>query len=611
MQKITKCAVASAVALAVSSSLHAGTAPYFIPLTSSQLIDYPDGNKVCNDGINCVSQTILSERTGPYKLPLGATQSNVLNMEDVENTVGESIVRVDNGQNSSMFDMLAYDPTGDYIFIPHETTQGAGLSRHKVSTGVTEVLFKGDETRNYVSGDDYGAFDPARWTPNETVIVAEEWAGTGRMVEVCNPLGAAPTDPNAPALTEGDCQVAGNDYSILEQMPLVSQEGIQFSEVPAKFNDIIYFVDEDRSGSIYKTDLKTPGDYEAGGATYVLSVDTFISSGGEPEKRWDRDGNVTADRTGACTWVQITDENGDPLPGIQDPRVPALNGGTGDAGLVAADDVNGTPYGRPEDTTTTTLANGNEAIMFAATSENAIYTIEELTPVNSSNGGTCNIFVMAKGANSVDATATPNNVGFPSTSAVMNAPDNLAIDSLGNIYAIEDGPNNGPGSSIPSDSNAQVGSGGGDVWFLRDTDNDGVAESIDHFISMGVSGAESTGMIFNPVDPTKFIIAVQHPRSTVISDWDNDLTTDDDLGSQYESSSPSGDGERSSDGFGDAIWEIDLTQIAPPECVGPRSAWMTFNPATNRWVRACSSQRDYNADEQLVESEDPNDFPTP
>jgi len=245
------------------------------------------------------------------------------------------------------------------------------------------------------------------------------------------------------------------------------------------------------------------------------------------------------------------------------------------------------------------LASGNEAIFFTATSENAVYTIEELTPVNENNGGTCNIRVLAKGPNSVDPSATPINVGFDPTNSSLNAPDNLALDSLGNVYIIEDAPNNGP----------NVGDNGGDIWFVRDTDNDGVAESIDHFMSMGVSGAESTGMIFNPADGTKFVIAVQHPRSTIISDADNLVATDDDAGSLR--SGNGGDGVRSSGGFGDAVWEIDLSQVQPPECVGPRSQWMTFNPETNRWVRACSAQRDYNADEQLVQSEQPGDYPTP
>ena len=254
---------------------------------------------------------------------------------------------MDNGQNSSMFDMLAYDPSGRYIFIPHETTQGAGVSRHDTTTDTTEILFKGDETRDYASGNDYGAFDPARWTPNGTVIAGEEWAGLGRVVEVCDPLGPAPVDPNAPALTEGDCAVAGNDYSVWENMPLTGQEGIQFSEVPSQFNDIIYYIDEDRSGSIYKLDLATPGDYESGGTSYVLVVDNYLATGGVPSENWNSAANDVADRTGACTWVPITDANGDPLSGVTDPRV--AFGGVGEAGETAADDVGGNtvrPSGR-------------------------------------------------------------------------------------------------------------------------------------------------------------------------------------------------------------------------------------------------------------------------
>ncbi len=43
---------------------------------------------------------------------------------------------------------------------------------------------------------------------------------------------------------------------------------------------------------------------------------------------------------------------------------------------------------------------------------------------------------------------------------------------------------------------------------MTDTNGDGVAESIDYFMSLQVKGAESTGMIFNPVKPTQFIINV-------------------------------------------------------------------------------------------------------
>ncbi|MGH8558124.1 MAG: hypothetical protein ACRESZ_11800, partial [Methylococcales bacterium] len=57
---------------------------------------------------------------------------------------------------------------------------------------------------------------------------------------------------------------------------------------------------------------------------------------------------------------------------------------------------------------------------------------------------------------------------------------------------------------------------GGDIWFARDVNGDGVAESLDHFISLRVDGSEATGMIFDPVKPTRFVAAVQHPDSTDI-----------------------------------------------------------------------------------------------
>ena len=97
----------------------------------------------------------------------------------------------------------------------------------------------------------------------------------------------------------------------------------------------------------------------------------------------------------------------------------------------------------------------------------------------------------------------------------------LAIDALGNIYVIEDAPN---GSST-----------GGDIWFIRDTNNDGVAESIDHFLSIRVAGSEATGMIFNPAVPTEFVVACQHPNSTNL--------------------------EVVPDGLGDAVWSFNVSNI--------------------------------------------------
>lgn len=607
-----KTALGAAIAVALCNhGAMAATGPYFIPLTAPNPVEQPDGAKVIENvnAVTYLSERNIDELTKPWDAPAGVTQRLLTNMEEIESDMNQSIVRVDNGQNSSMWDMNAYDPTGRYLFIPHETTFGAGVSRYDSQTDTSAILFKGDETQGpgYANDTDFGAFDPVRWTPNGTLIAAEEWAGIGRMVEICDPLGAAPANPNADQLTQGNCQTDPTaDFRVLRSVALTSQEGIDFSlDTP---DDVIYYVDEDNSGSIYKTVFTNSGDYSQG-QTFVLSVDSYTAFAQDYEannpptnpaaERWDRIPNngqhdtqgICPLRTGPATWVPITDASGNPLPGVQDPhdyqRVIDTND-TGRPGLEAADDVYGTPYGRPEDTTISRLANGNEVIYFTATSENAVYGIE-ITGEN-----TARVFTSVQGPSSVSQACgiaeTPKNVGFPNTTANLGAPDNLAQDSLGNIYIIEDAPNNG----------TPLGGDGGDVWFARDTDNDGVAESIDHFLSLQVSGSEHTGMIFHPTDPTKFTINIQHPRSTILSDDDNLVaeTADD------------GDGVRSSEGAGDAVWEFDLAHVAPPACDGPRSAFMSFDSETRRWVRACSSQRDFNAVDMLEKS-NTSDFPTP
>ena len=146
MQKFTKSALAGAVALAVAQTASAGTAPYFIPLTSGELVDIADGFKVPNDDGTFTQLRSVDERNQPWKAPGGITQIKLMDMEEVENSDdGQSIVRVDNGRNSSMFDMLAFDPTGRYVYIPHETAFGAGVSRYDRENDYSEILFMGDE----------------------------------------------------------------------------------------------------------------------------------------------------------------------------------------------------------------------------------------------------------------------------------------------------------------------------------------------------------------------------------------------------------------------------------------------------------------------------------
>lgn len=467
--------ITSTSLITLSQLAFAGTEPFFTPLTASAVVADPNS---------------IAEMNTPWVAPAGLAQENLTSMDEIEGDPAQSVVRVPGtGTQASMWDMVAYDDNGKYVFIPHETPWGAGVSRYDVKNDVSEVLFAGDQSGAANDwSDDWAAFDPATFTPNRTVLAAEEWSGEGRVMEILNPF--APVD-----------QIQVRE---LESIANVAHEGLRFS-LDGK---TLYFVDEWNSGSIYKFVTKKKGDYTKG-QTFVLVVDAFT---GDPAANYNEGANATAVRTGAAKWVPITDAKGAPLTTVDpfrngptdDPRTSSITRG----GRPAADEVNGTPYGRPEDAEIGKLANGNEVLYFAATSENAIYSIELLDKTNA-------LVRLA-----ASQTVTPKNLGHAATTAALNSPDNLAQDALGNIYVIEDAPN---GSSV-----------GGDIWFLRDANADGVAESLDHFLSIQVHGSEATGMIWNPKDPTKFVVAVQHPSSV-------------DLGLPGS--------------FGDALWQFDVSGV--------------------------------------------------
>jgi uncharacterized protein len=468
------------VLLALSQAAVAGTPVFFTPLTASAVVTAPNSNE---------------ELTAPWIAPAGVVQTLLTNLDEVEADANQSVVRVPTlGSNASMFDMLDFDPSGRYLFVPHETFVGAGASRYDTDTDTMEVLFAGD--LGGLVGDwssDWGAFDPATFTPAGTLLLGEEWSGEGRVIEITNPL--APADK----ILKREVKTIAN----------TSHEGLRFSAD----EKTLYFVDEWNSGSIYKVEYKQANNYQAPGITYVLVVDAYA---GDPSLDYNAGSNVGATRTGAATWVPMTNTSGHPFtvanpfqngPSDFPASNPAARGGRG-----AADELGGTPYGRPEDIEVSILESDNEVVYFAATSELAIYSIEEL--------GEHQAMVRVFASNS----ATPKNLGFPATSATVNSPDNLAQDVYGNIYIIEDAPN----------SSAT----GGDVWFARDVNSDGVAESLDHFLSLRVSGSEATGMIFHPVNPAEFVIAVQHPTSTDLS-----LVPG---------------------GYGDALWHFDLSGAGFP-----------------------------------------------
>jgi len=182
--------IVGAVSVTASTAI-AGTEPYFTPLTESAPVVAPNADEEIN---------------APWVVPAGISQENNTSMREIEADPTQSVGRapdisvpgsgeqdVSAGTSQSMWDMAAYDTTSRFIFVPHESPWSAGVSRYDTWTDRNELLWRGDGQG--AIGDwtnDFGAFDPATFTPNCTVFSAEEWSGEGRLFETLNP--DAPVD---------------------------------------------------------------------------------------------------------------------------------------------------------------------------------------------------------------------------------------------------------------------------------------------------------------------------------------------------------------------------------------------------------------------------------
>ncbi|MDY6828947.1 MAG: DUF839 domain-containing protein [Pseudomonadota bacterium] len=401
-----------------------------------------------------------NESTNPFVLPDGWTQTLITDRNTLSGQAGFQ-------STFGNWDMVDVDPSGRYIYIPFEVQTGAGVARYDRVTGVSTTLMGGNNTGIFESdptkwnhlNDDFGAFDPAVLTPTGSLIVAEEWAGNGRIFEVHNPESAV--------------DVSSSQVDWLSRVPSVSHEGLKFDNAGN-----LYFVDESNTGSIYKYVPRTAGDLSSG-QTFVMSVDAFA---GDAAANY----NSADTRTGVASWVAITDEVGNAITGA-DPFDFTTRGGR-----AAADEVGGTPYGRPEDLEVGTLANGNEVLFWATTSENIVYGMEL-----ASDGSIVSVF------EAVNSHTTPDSLGNNPVGE-GGADDTYGLDDPDNLF-VEYGPNGELQLFIIEDENP------GDIWMATDADADGVAELVELFASLGPFGSEPTGFIADPLGG--YLVNIQHPSS--------------------------------------------------------------------------------------------------
>lgn len=414
------------------------------------------------------------ENTAPFLAPFRMSQELVvnrttLNLQGLPATFG-------------LWDMSAFDPTGRYIFTPSEVPTACGVFRFDQQTGALAVLMTGNGVARTAdpnvwvpTNDDYSRFDPCTYTPWNTILVGEETTG-GRLFEVMNPLSNGP-------------------FTVrwLTKVPALSHEGVRFD----RFGNM-YVVDEDNSGCIYKFVPTVAGDL-SNGQTFVLSVDAYAADlvNGQPAQAWNSTANRLATRFGAAHWVPMTDVNGVALT-VTNPFVYV----TANSGRLAADEVRGTPYGRPEDMDINVLASGNDCLYVTTTSENRVISIELTGATTATVRAFCDFNTINR-ATGADVNPLQNDpYTAPGAGTVFASPDNLAVDAYGSVYVIEDGEPNG-----------------GDIWKCHDANKDGVAESLGLFLSLGISGSEPSGMIFDPSNPDRFIVNIQHPASGNDATW--------------------------------------------------------------------------------------------
>ncbi len=415
------------------------------------------------------------EATRPFLAPLRVSQTKVVD----RNTLTAQGLPA----TFSDWDMTDFDPTGRYLFIPSETgSTGAGVFRYDTVTRTHVTLFAGNtavgRTANpvgwSVANDNCIRLDPCTFTPFGTIVTGEETTG-GRAFEVLNPLSSGP-------------------YQVrwLSGIPAMAHEGMRFD---AQGN--FYIVDENNSGCIYKYVPFTAGDLSVG-QTFVLRVDAYATDvNARPAENWNSTSNRLTNRFGPATWVPITDAQGNALT-TANPYVFV----TATGGRDAADEVIGTPYGRPEDLDINVLASGNQCLYCCLTSENRVVSIELVNASSAIvrefvNFDTINL------ATGQDVNPAQNDpYTSPGSGTVFAAPDNVAVDHWGNVYVIEDAEPNG-----------------GDVWKCVDANRDGVAEAMGILLSLGVGGSEVTGMVFHPTDPYRFVITNMHPASDNDAVW--------------------------------------------------------------------------------------------
>ena len=361
----------------------------------------------------------------PFVIPDGYTQHLVSDETDLDIYAGHDLD-----------DMNTVNETGKhagrYLYRTHEVDDLGAVSVVDLwGIRPTRVLVQeGDPAfPEITSATD---LDGIRWTPWGTILFAEEEleepvVGTqdaGRLYEVF-------LDPDDPMVAVD-----------VKDRPMVGRlrhEGIDVGPDGA-----VYVVDELNGGSIFRFVPERRGDLSSG-QLYALKLTGLTNA----QQIW----NSGSAHVGAFEWVAL------------DMSVAVVNGNA------AADLVNATEYGRPEDVELI-----GQTLYVANTTEDRVIAIELKKK-------TVATFVRS-GLNAPVENAGASITGF-------NNPDNLAEGPDGRLWIVED--------NFASD-----------IWVAdKDLDKDGAADGVHLFASLRDQDAEGTGIYFGK-DPHTLFVNVQH-----------------------------------------------------------------------------------------------------
>ena len=389
---------------------------------AGQIVDGP----MAFDPIPQSAEVLSAAWEQPHLIPEGFVMFKVSDETDL-NIYGTG----DGRDPADRTDMNTVNETGRqagrFLYRTHEVDECGAVSVVDLQSGAAKVIA---QARNCVAaspaiGPQFpeltrgGDLDGIRWTPWGTVLFAEE-DPQGRLYE----LYLDKKDPSV-AVEVKDRPAVGR----------IRHEGIEVGADGA-----VYVIDELNGGSIFRFVPVVYGDLSSG-QLYALKLTGLTDA----EQAY----GIGHPHTGPFEWVAL-----DPDLVHHDAKG-------------AADLVNATEYGRPEDVEAI-----GQVLYVAETSEDRVLAVDL-------NRQVVTAFVTA--GDNAPAEGNPN----------FNNPDNLAQGPDGRLWIVEDAT-------------------GSDIWVAdKDLDNVGKADAVHLFAAMVDSGAEGTGICFGK-DPHTLFVNVQH-----------------------------------------------------------------------------------------------------